>query len=383
METTEQSAIFSRFDSLGYIGEDAPLESKLVSMHNYVRQRFPQIERISVALYDAGADTLKTFLHSTQGDNPLPLYEAKLDNSPSLKEIIATRQPRVVNDTDALGQASFHAARIQARGFGSSYTMPIFHNGDFIGFIFFDAQKKGAFDDAALHYFDIFGHLLALMVIDGLAAIKALVAAVRSASNMALHRDFETGAHLDRMAHYSRLIAREIAPKYGLDDATVERIFLFAPLHDIGKIGIPDHILLKRGKLDPPEWEVMKTHPTIGSEIIESMLVQFRIKGHQQSSILHNIALHHHEGVDGSGYPGGLLGDDIPLEARIVAVADVFDALTSARSYKRAWSTDEAFRYLTEQAQTRFDHDCVAALIGQRAEIEQIQIQYAEKTGRG
>lgn len=383
METTGQKAIFSHLDSLGYIGEDAPLESKLVSMHNYVRQRFPQIERISVALYDAGADTLKTFLHSTQGGNPLPLYEAKLGNSPSLKAIIATRQPRVVNDIDALGQASVHAARIQARGFGSSYTMPIFHNGDFVGFIFFNAQEKGAFDDAALYYFDMFGHLLALMVIDGLASINALVAAVRSASNMALHRDFETGAHLDRMAHYSRLIARKIAPKYGLDDATVERIFLFAPLHDIGKIGIPDHILLKKGKLDPLEWAVMKTHPTIGSEIVESMLSQLHINGTQQTGILHNIAMHHHEGMDGSGYPDGLVGEDIPLEARVVAVADVFDALTSARSYKQPWSTDDAFRYLTEQAQTRFDHDCVAALISQREDVEQIQMRYAEKSGRG
>jgi len=381
--THNSSTMFLHTDVLEKLSEDIPLQGKLATVHHYVREHFPAVDRIAVALYDADTDMLKTFAHSSIGDNPLPLYEARLATSHSLSEIVRRRQPRLVNDLDFLGPETVHAKRILAEGYGSSYTMPIFRSGEFIGFLFFNSLHKAAFGDESLHYFDLLGHLLALMVIDSLATAKTLVASVRSATGMAQHRNFETGTHLDRMAHYARLIAREIAPKYGLDDATVEQIFLFSPLHDIGKIGIPDEILLKRGKLDAEEYAVMKTHSAIGYDIIESMLSNFHIDGSSHTSILRNIALYHHEAMNGSGYPRGIQGDQIPIEARIAAVADVFDALTSARPYKDAWTIDDAFCFLTAEADSRFDRDCVAALIDCRAEVQLIREKFAEKNGRG
>lgn len=369
---------FFHEDVLERLGEDTPLAEKLTAVHRYLQGQFPAIARIAVALYDANTDMLKTFAHASASQSPLTLYEARLSDSVSLSEIARRRQARVVNDTDLYGEGSDHARRIRTGGFGSSYTLPILKNGDLIGFLFFNANEKDAFTEHSLHFFDLLGHLLALMVIDTLETSKTLTAAVRSVTGLAQHRDFETGAHMDRMAYYARLVAREVAPKYGLTDTDVEHIFLFAPLHDIGKIAVPDQIMLKTGKLSEDEFEVMKTHTQLGRQMIDQLLANFHLDGAGHSDVLRNIALYHHEAMNGAGYPQGIKGDEIPLEARIAAVADVFDALTSARPYKTAWTVDEAFQFLIENADTRFDRDCVAALVKNRAAVDAIRSRYAE-----
>jgi HD-GYP domain-containing protein (c-di-GMP phosphodiesterase class II) len=201
---------------------------------------------------------------------------------------------------------------------------------------------------------------------------------VRTAREMMHARDDETGSHLDRMARYARLIALAIADKYGLSDEYIEQIFIFAPLHDIGKIGIPDRVLLKPGKLDDAERALMMTHAQRGRELIDQMLGNFELGDTPHIDILRNIAELHHESVDGSGYPHGIRGADIPIEARIVAVADVFDALTSRRPYKPAWSIDEALAALQRLAGFKLDTDCVAALIEHRDKVEEIQAQFRE-----
>jgi two-component system response regulator RpfG len=175
-------------------------------------------------------------------------------------------------------------------------------------------------------------------------------------------RDEETGYHLVRMARYSRLIADTL----GLEREEAETIELAAPLHDIGKIGIPDQILLKKDKLDGMEWDTMRSHPLIGHEILKGSASKYVRMGSL-------IALGHHEKYDGSGYPNGLVGDHIALCARIVAVADVYDALTSARPYKKAWGTEEAFDLLRQQRGRHFDAQLVDAFLGVHGEVERIQ----------
>jgi HD-GYP domain-containing protein (c-di-GMP phosphodiesterase class II) len=187
------------------------------------------------------------------------------------------------------------------------------------------------------------------------------------------------GAHLDRIAHYSRLIARELAEKYKFDDEFIEHLFLFAPLHDIGKIGIPDSILQKEEKLNAEEFEVMKTHTERGKDIIDTMLKDFGLDTFKHIDILRNIAEYHHEAFNGAGYPHGIKGREIPVEARIIAVADIFDALTSRRSYKEAWSNEEAFTMLQELAGLQLDKNCVEALIKNVDEIEKIQKLFKDR----
>ena len=175
-------------------------------------------------------------------------------------------------------------------------------------------------------------------------------------------RDEETGYHLSRMARYSRLIANAI----GLERDEAETIELAAPLHDIGKIGIPDGILLKPARLDEAEWCTMQRHPVIGHEILKGSASKYVRMGAL-------IALGHHERYDGMGYPSGLDGDHIPLCARIVAVADVYDALTSVRPYKKAWKSADALDYLRAQRGKHFDARLVDAFIGVSESVLEVQ----------
>jgi len=153
---------------------------------------------------------------------------------------------------------------------------------------------------------------------------------------------------------------------------------MFAPLHDIGKIAIPDNILLKPSNLDEEEWEIMKTHSQKGREMIDDLLNNFGLVNFEHVDVLRNIAQSHHEAINGTGYPRGIKGDKIPLEARIVAVADVFDALTSVRSYKEAWSNEEAIKTLNDLAGEVLDKDCVDALVQNMDQVLEVQRQFCE-----
>jgi putative two-component system response regulator len=172
---------------------------------------------------------------------------------------------------------------------------------------------------------------------------------VRRLGRAAEYRDNETGLHILRMSKFSALMAKSL----GWSDDACELLLHASPMHDIGKIGIPDAVLLKPGKFEPPEWDVMKQHATMGADILsdgDSELLK----------LARAIALSHHEKWDGSGYPRGLAGADIPQAGRIVAVADVFDALTSPRPYKKAWSIEDAVGFLKAHAGTHFDPEVVA-----------------------
>ncbi|MES9965370.1 MAG: HD domain-containing phosphohydrolase [Candidatus Sedimenticola sp. 20ELBAFRAG] len=172
------------------------------------------------------------------------------------------------------------------------------------------------------------------------------------------YRDEDTGNHVLRMAKYSRLIAEYM----GLPEADCDEIEFASPMHDIGKIGVPDHILLKPGKLTRDEMELMKQHTVIGQNILNDSDSRFIELGAV-------IALNHHEKFDGTGYPNGLSGDEIPLKARIVAVADVYDALRSQRPYKKAWSRQDAIAFIIEQSGKHFDPACVDAFINQLDQV--------------
>src|SRR5258706_4352270 len=184
-------------------------------------------------------------------------------------------------------------------------------------------------------------------------------------------RDEETGYHLIRMSRYSRLIANAV----GLEHDEAETIELAAPLHDIGKIGIPDHILLKPAKLDEGEWQVMRKHPVIGHEILKGSASKYVRMGAL-------VALGHHEKYDGSGYPNRLVGDHIPLCARIVAVAHAYDAPSSVRPYQSASASERAFEYVAAQAGRHFDPRLADAFAGMKKEVLQIQNEWRDVPGK-
>jgi len=186
-------------------------------------------------------------------------------------------------------------------------------------------------------------------------------------SRAAEFRDPETGAHIVRIGHYSRLIALRL----GLDENECELIGRAAPMHDVGKLGIPDSILLKPGRLDAAEMDIMKQHSRIGHSILDGSASKLIRLGA-------TIALTHHEKFNGQGYPDGLQGEAIPLAGRIVAVADVFDALTSVRPYKPAWEMDKAREYIREASAQHFDPLCVDAFIAAWDEVQRIHDQIVD-----
>jgi len=197
--------------------------------------------------------------------------------------------------------------------------------------------------------------------------VQTRLAVVQRLGRAAEYKDNETGLHVIRMSHFSRLIALEA----GMGEAWADTLLNAAPMHDVGKIGIPDAILQKPGKLDATEWSIMQSHAEIGAEIIGD-------DGSDLLNMAREVALAHHEKWDGSGYPNGLQGTTIPISARIVALADVFDALTSERPYKRAWSVEDATGLIREQSGQHFDPELVDAFFRSLPAILEVKERWQE-----
>ena len=206
---------------------------------------------------------------------------------------------------------------------------------------------------------------LSLVHTDELRASRLQI--VQCLGRAAEYKDNETGRHVIRMSLY----AQQLALAAGCSAAWAEDLLHAAPMHDIGKIGIPDAVLLKPGPLDAPEWEVMRTHPHIGAEIIGN-------HGAHVLQLARSIALAHHEKWDGSGYPHGLAGEAIPLEARICAIVDVFDALTSTRPYKKPWTSADAIAHIQSQAGKHFEPRLVELFVELLPQLLPIQAQWAD-----
>lgn len=190
---------------------------------------------------------------------------------------------------------------------------------------------------------------------------------VRRLGLAAEYRDNETGLHIIRMSK----MAVAIAKAAGMDDEQCDLLLNAAPMHDIGKIGIPDEVLLKPGKFEPEEWAIMQTHAQIGADILSG-------DDSELMRMAHEIAVSHHEKWNGKGYPNALVGDDIPLVGRITAIADVFDALTSERPYKKAWTVDDSVALIKGESGEHFDPQLVEAFLKTLPEIIEIKEKYAE-----
>ncbi len=199
-------------------------------------------------------------------------------------------------------------------------------------------------------------------------------------NTVAMAHDIETGNHILRTQHYVRLIAERLKQSNaypGLIPANINNMYLAASLHDIGKIGIPQHILKKVNLLSDEEWKIMKTHTTIGEEIINAI----RSANPQKNDVIEfafQIVGGHHERWDGSGYPRGLKGKEIPLAARIMALADIYDALVNERVYKKSWSHEDAMAYIVSNKGVYFDPSIVDAFLREQVPFQKISTSYKD-----
>jgi HD-GYP domain-containing protein (c-di-GMP phosphodiesterase class II) len=357
------------------------LMERLICLHDEIKGEgeLAAINRIAVAVYDSTTDVLKTFIQSSDGDSPLDHTAARLSELPTLQRLAWTGARRTINDLEAVARTGApFAGKLVGGGYLSSHTVPIQYKGIFYGFLFFNSFRRDGFGAATIGRLRPHADVIALTVMREMDTVRMMRASIQVIRRVSSARDEETAHHLARMSHYARLIAHGLAPRRGLSDEFVEFVFQFCPLHDVGKVGVPDHILLKPGRLSPDEFEIMKTHVARGVEIVDLMVRDFGLSAIPHFDLLRNIVAFHHESLDGSGYPYRLEGGGIPLESRIAAVADVFDALTSARPYKSAWSNEQALDLLRDGAGRKFDPECVGIMLDNMPAILDIQSRFNE-----
>jgi len=271
---------------------------------------------------------------------------------------------------DALDNSSGDKRRLSAQlahdGKRSALFVPLKQGGASEAVLVFASSQAGAYTPEHVEFLTNLAAQIAHILEKTIVMEGLIVAAVEGLAKLAESRDPETGDHLVRMSLYSAILAEELGKdevyRERITTAYVRDVFRFAPMHDIGKVGIRDGILLKPGRLDPEERTEMERHPVIGGQVLRRSEEQMNALGHSIFQIGIEIAEGHHEKFDGSGYPDGLEGDAIPLSARIIAVADVLDALTSRRPYKEAWPMEKALEAINNDAGKHFDPSVVAAL---------------------
>lgn len=360
------------------------LPDKLRFLGERIRQENPKVERFSVALYQSGSDKVRTFFTTSPVQEAITQYEFPLSQAWSLRQLALERHPRVINDLTQLlpsepdsRQVNPHTEKLVKQGWRASFTSPLLCADELLGFVFFNSRSVFTFRGPLLQQLELYSQLIAQLIYQDHAAIRTLTAAVRSTLSLCAGRDPETGGHLERMAQYAQLIASKLEPKWTFSDRQIQHLLLFAPLHDLGKVAIPDTILLKKGKLTQDEFRKMQEHTLKGIELLEAVISHHGLENLPDVQMLKNIILYHHEKMDGSGYPYGLSGEAIPIEARIIAVADVFDALTSERPYKKPWKLDVAYAEMQRLAGKHLDTDCVEALMNHPSQVAVILDQHA------
>lgn len=361
-----------------FIFEDGAtsLTTRLDQIHRELRlgAALEPLQRIAIAIYDPGTNLVKGFVESSIGLGPVGHFEMSLAQLGSLRHLAETRATRIVDEIQP--EAAGRLGDLYRAGLRSSMTIPIYSHGLLFGFVFFGASRVGFFDGPAQERLLPYARVVALLLIHEIMTLRLVRAVTKTAQAVTRLRDDETATHLERMSNYARLIAAEGADRWGLSDEFVEHLFWFAPLHDIGKVAVPDSILLKPGRLTDAEMAEMRLHVTKGVEIIDAITGEFGLGEIPHIGMARNIIAFHHENFDGSGYPAGAAGHDIPIESRIVAVADVFDALTSVRPYKPQWSNGDALDFVRDQVGKKFDPDCVAAFERRWVEVLEIQKRY-------
>jgi len=339
------------------------ITDELFQLHGSLRKQWPGLCRVAVALYDDETDLIHTFIKSEIGEVLLDHYSVELSSVPSLVKIAELNEPRLVQDLTILQNHNNEHSQVISKHFKSSYTQPFYLGDTLQGFIFYDADALSYFTDDLLASLDMYSHLVESLVVSELLPVKTLVALMTTTQEITNLRDSETGQHLIRMAYFMELIAIELADKYNISDEQIEYVWCYAPLHDIGKIAIPDSVLLKPGRHTEAETIIMQTHVNEGLKLMDKILASFHFHTFHHIDLLKDIIGTHHEKYDGTGYPNGLKGNDIPIYGRIASVADNFDALISDRVYRKGWTLEAVMNYLNENKGTFFDPDCVNAFI--------------------
>jgi len=348
--------------------------------HLMVQARLSQVDRLSLVGYDLETDRVGTFISSSAEGVTANRREAPLSRLPMLQQLGASGHCRIVEDVTGIGgSADGQDEAPRARRYRSSFTLPVYRGPWLAGFVILESLRPGTFrtqDEAMLT--QLTGTVAQLLLLQD-AFPNGLADAVQAALVLAHIPGVESQHHLRRIALYSRLMAQAVAADNGLDEEFVDCVYRFAPLHDIGMAAIPRSLLRKPGLLDPAELARIKQHAELGTLVMEHIAAQAGAASPLALRVMRNIVLSHHERGDGSGYPQGLAMAQTPLEARIVAVADVYDALSTSRPYRDVLPQEAIEQELLSEAHRgRLDAACVAALLAAQAQCREIQRRFPD-----
>lgn len=339
---------------------------------------------IGIAVYKAyESDIIVAKYGVSDGMHPelyqrLSGYETTIDST-SLLEVQKNNVPRVINNLKAYGsdqELKEYTRILLEEGVRSSITLPLSINRRPLGFIFFSSHATDVYKPEHAVFLKAVAAGIALAFEKNIFTDELVFSSILALAKLAEARDEDTGNHLERIRSYTQLLLQcmKFEGVYA-DTLTQEFIFeveRFSPIHDIGKVGIRDEVLLKQGKLTLDEFEHMKTHASYGAEVLKEAEENINRSGRSLFKIGIEIAEGHHERWDGTGYPMGLCGEAIPLSARIVAVADVLDALTSKRPYKKAYTFDDSVRIICENSGTHFDPSLVQCVVNHIDEFHRL-----------
>lgn len=334
-----------------------------------------------------------------ESDGSIYAYEVRTNHSPvldegyseklcktSLNTIVKMKKHRIINDYKEYLKHHPKSAPTKlmvSEGIMSSLACPLVVNSICIGVLLFSCRRKDRYNESHAAMAKIISSNMAIILERNLLVDDLILSSVTGLAKLVEAKDCDTGFHLERMQSYSKIIAQALASKEKyvniIDKHFIEDIFKFSPLHDIGKAGIADGILLKPARYTPEEFEVMKKHTVIGAEILRKSSSNLLRKGKHFFDFAIQITEGHHEKYNGKGYPYGLSGDSIPLSARIVAIADVFDALTSKRVYKNAYDIETTMQIIDKESGKSFDPDVVEALNDNIEQIVQVYKKYHEQ----
>lgn len=346
---------------------DNVLEKIFTKLNAFVR-----VDRIGVAFIDYEKGRIVAETAKINYGNVLlgPGFEVCM-NQTSLTEIITNKKSIFSNDLIEELNSKKHKNRslkmIVDEGIKSNMIIPLIIESKVFGFLFFSSFEKGSYNKRSLRIGENIAYSIASIIDQTYLTKQMLNNITLTFANLVEKKDLETGNHINRMTKYSKVIAEGLISHekdhYRVNSSFIYDIQLYAPLHDIGKVGIPDDILNKPGKLTSEEWLIMKEHANIGANILADLKDSLQIFGKQFYQMAIDVTRHHHEKWDGTGYPYGLKGEKIPLSARIVAIADVFDALSSRRSYKEPISFYDAVEIIKDGSGSHFDPALVSVFI--------------------
>lgn len=389
----EINAMFLKIEDLISLIQNINNNSSFTEILDFINVTFSRIipyNYIGIALLNKNKTMLRASYGVSDGlvqglpENLMGL-SFELDDT-SLGKLIQSGNPRIINDLEEYTREKpikIYNQIILNAGIKASITLPLKVSGKPVGIIFFSSIKKNVYNEGHLNFLDTLANSIAISFYQNTYIDNIIYSSVLALAKLAEARDSDTGEHLDRIKTYSRVIAEILHKNEAYtDEATLEfisNIERYSPLHDIGKVGVPDSILLKPGKLTKEEYDEMKKHALYGAEVLRIAEQNMEGQGNSLFGLGIEIAEGHHEKWDGSGYPYGKKGPEIPLSARIVAIADVFDALTSRRPYKEPYSFEQSIEMINEGKGKHFDPNIIELVMSNKHRLKKVYRYFKEQ----